>query len=124
MQKKLLGLQRYQIFNQGRFFLFFFFWGGGGGGCKAIWRIVRISEKILATPLNGIHVKLGNNFTCVLSNLYKMRVKLFPNFTRHHLITHTYIGHSWFVAASSVTSRSILCFRFMVHYMFYSFIHE
>ena len=27
-------------------------------------------------------MKLGNNFT---------RVKLFPNFTRHHLITHTYL---------------------------------
>ena len=34
-----------------------------------------------------ILVKLGNNFTCVLS---KTRLKLFPNFTRHHLITHTY----------------------------------
>ena len=27
-----------------------FFWRGGRG-CKAIWRIVRTSEKILATPL-------------------------------------------------------------------------
>ena len=44
-------------------------------------------------------MKLGNNFTCVLSksskgsvnydDLDKTRVKLFPNFTRHHLITHT-----------------------------------
>ena len=30
MQKKRLGLQRNQIFNQGTFFLFFF-WGGGKG---------------------------------------------------------------------------------------------
>ena len=50
MQKKRLGLQRNQIFNQGTFFLFFFFWGGGEGG-KAIWRIVRSPEKILATPM-------------------------------------------------------------------------
>ena len=42
MQKKTLSLQRNQIFNQG------FFSGGGG---EAIWRIVRSSEKILATPL-------------------------------------------------------------------------
>ena len=39
-------------------------------------------------------VKLGNNFTCVkgsgnYKDLDKTRVKLFPNFTRHHLITHT-----------------------------------
>ena len=43
MQKKRLGLQRNQIFNQG------IFWEGGGG--KAIWRIVRTPEKILATPM-------------------------------------------------------------------------
>ena len=48
MQKKRLGLQLNQIFNQGIFF-FFFFWGGGGG--KAIWRIVRSPEKIVATPM-------------------------------------------------------------------------
>ena len=49
MQKKQrLGLQRNQIFNQGIFFLE---GGGGAGECKAIWRIVRTSEKILATPL-------------------------------------------------------------------------
>ena len=30
MQKKRLGLQRNQIFNQGIFFFFFFFGGGGG----------------------------------------------------------------------------------------------
>ena len=46
MQKKLLHLQRYQIFYHGTFFFSFFL-----GGCKAIWRIVRTSEKILATPL-------------------------------------------------------------------------
>ena len=42
-------------------------------------------------------MKLGNNFTCVFSpkgsgnywDLDKTRVKLFPNFIRHHLITHT-----------------------------------
>ena len=51
MQKKQrLGLQRNQIFNLG------IFWGGGVGGgrageSKAIWRIVRSSEKVLATPL-------------------------------------------------------------------------
>ena len=45
-KKKLLGLLRNQIFNQEDFFF-----GGGGRGCKAIWRIVRTSEKILATPL-------------------------------------------------------------------------
>ena len=48
MQKKRLGLQGNQIFNQ-RF-------GGGGwgvrGGVKAFWRIVRTSEKILAMPLS------------------------------------------------------------------------
>ena len=49
-KKKRLGLQRNQIFNQG---IFFFFGGGGGGECKAIWKIVRTSEKILATPLQG-----------------------------------------------------------------------
>ena len=54
LQKKLLGLQRYKIFNQGRFLLL----GGGGGGrgCKAIWRIVRTSEKILSTPLETTSV--------------------------------------------------------------------
>ena len=31
-------------------------------------------------------MKLGNNFTNVL-DLDKMRVKLFPNFSRHYLIT-------------------------------------
>ena len=31
MQKKRLGLQRNQIFNQGTFFLFFFLGGGGRG---------------------------------------------------------------------------------------------
>ena len=46
MQKKQrLGLQRNQIFNQGIFL------GWGGGESKAIWRIVRTSEKVLATPL-------------------------------------------------------------------------
>ena len=29
-----------------------FFQGGRGGGCKAIWRIVHTSEKILVTPLD------------------------------------------------------------------------
>ena len=48
MQKRLLGQQRNQIYNQ----RILFFLGEGGGGVKAIWRIVRISEKILATPLN------------------------------------------------------------------------
>ena len=43
-------------------------------------------------------MKLGINFefTCVLSNsndFDKMRVKLFPNFTRHHLITHILLYH-------------------------------
>ena len=56
--KILLLWQRYETtsplyFNQGRFFLGG--WGGGGqesgGWDKAIWRIVRTSEKILATPL-------------------------------------------------------------------------
>ena len=50
MQKKLLGLQRYQIYSQGSFFCFCGV-EGGGRGCKAIWRIVRTPEKILATPL-------------------------------------------------------------------------
>ena len=35
-------LQRNQIFNQGSL---------GGAGGEAIWRIVRTSEKTLATPL-------------------------------------------------------------------------
>ena len=49
-------------------------------------------------------MKLGNNFTCVLSkspkgsvnyeDLDKTRVKLFPNFTRHHLITHTHYSQT------------------------------
>ena len=49
-------------------------------------------------------MKLGNNFTCVLSksskgsvnyeDLDKTRVKLFPNFTRHHLITHTNLTYN------------------------------
>ena len=43
-QKKFLGLQHYQIFNQGSFF-----WGGGGGAK----RIPRTSEEILATPLKS-----------------------------------------------------------------------
>ena len=34
MQKKRLGLQLNQIFNQGIFFSFFFFGGGGGEGAK------------------------------------------------------------------------------------------
>ena len=51
MQKKILGLQRNHIFNQGSFLE-----GGGGGECKGIWRIVRTSEKILATPLYFICV--------------------------------------------------------------------
>ena len=51
MQKKTLRLttrggggclQRNQIFNQGSL---------GGAGGEAIWRIVRTSEKTLATPL-------------------------------------------------------------------------
>ena len=49
MQKKTLGLERNQILTQGRVL-----WGEGrerGLGCKVIWRIVRTSEKILATPL-------------------------------------------------------------------------
>ena len=49
MQKKTLGLERNQILTQGRVL-----WGEGRGrglGCKVIWRIVRTSEKILATPL-------------------------------------------------------------------------
>ena len=52
MQKKLLGLQRNQIFNQGRFLSGD--WGGGSGAGaegKVIWKIVCTSEKILATPL-------------------------------------------------------------------------
>ena len=57
LQKKLLGLQRYKIFNQGRFLLLGGGGGGGGGrGCKAIWRIVRTSEKILPTPLETTSV--------------------------------------------------------------------
>ena len=38
------SLERNQIFNQGSFL-----WGEGAG--KAIWRVLRTSEKILATPL-------------------------------------------------------------------------
>ena len=34
MQKKRLGLQRNQIFNQGIFFFFFFLGGGGREGAK------------------------------------------------------------------------------------------
>ena len=57
-KKKLLGLKvkRYQIFSQGScFFVFLFFCVSGVGGrlFKAIWRIVRTSEKILATPLES-----------------------------------------------------------------------
>lgn len=48
MQKRLLGQQRNQVCNQ----RILDFLGGEGGGWKAIWRIMRISEKILATPLN------------------------------------------------------------------------
>ena len=48
MQRKRLGLPRTQIFNQR-----IFFGGGVGGVGKAIWRIVRTSEKILATPLSN-----------------------------------------------------------------------
>ena len=44
-RKKLLGLQRNQIFNQGSFFV------EEGWECKVIWRIVRTSEKIPVTPL-------------------------------------------------------------------------
>ena len=58
MQKKQrLGLQRNQIFNQG-----IFCGGGGEGGSKAIWRIVRTSEKILATPL--IESSFALDFGC------------------------------------------------------------
>ena len=54
---------------------------------------------------NGILMKLENNFTCVLSKIQKFPlpkglenylilaktcVELFPNFTRHHLITNNY----------------------------------
>ena len=46
-RKTLLGLQRNHIFNQGSFFV------GEGWGCKVIGRIVRTSEKILATPLTA-----------------------------------------------------------------------
>ena len=48
IQKKRLGLQRNQIFNQGNFL------GGGGGGGKAIWRIVHTSEKISLRPCQGV----------------------------------------------------------------------
>ena len=37
-----------------------------------------VSPMILKSNCNGFLVKLGNNFTCILS-------KLFPYFTRHHL---------------------------------------
>ena len=50
MQKKLLGLQRNQIFNQG-IYLFIYFFERGGGGCKAIWRVVLTSEKTWLRPL-------------------------------------------------------------------------
>ena len=43
-KKKLLGLQRNQIFNQGSFSV------GDGWGCTVIWRNVRTSKKIPATP--------------------------------------------------------------------------
>ena len=46
MQKKRLGLQGNETFNQGIFL-------GGGGEGKAIWRIVRTSEKVLDTPLSN-----------------------------------------------------------------------
>ena len=37
---------------------------GGGGGWKAIWRIVRNSEKILATPLVMGYRKVYPKFCC------------------------------------------------------------
>ena len=46
MQKKLLGQQRNQIFNQG-----IFFWGGGGGGVESDLENCACLWKILATPL-------------------------------------------------------------------------
>ena len=51
MQKKRLGLQLNQIFNQGIFFSFFFLGGGGGGGGKGFWRILGSPGKIVATPM-------------------------------------------------------------------------
>ena len=55
-------------------------------------------------------MKLGNNFTCVLSNsnnFDKTRVKLFPNFTRHRLNTHSYnvMGDYFGVNEISITAK-------------------
>ena len=52
------------------------------------------------SKIQGILVKLGNNFTCA-------RVKLFLNFTRHHLIKHTNTGKCG-MCPGYETSRSIV----------------
>ena len=59
--------------------LFFFLrgeGGGAGGGAKAIWRIARTSEKILATPLHyeplaGTHSHCKFLPTFVLTSRFK-----------------------------------------------------
>ena len=43
------------------------FWREGGGEkCKTIWRIVRTSEKILVTPLQGVSVEGGGELVSTL----------------------------------------------------------
>ena len=39
-------------------------------------------------------ILIGNQGSGNYKDLDKTRVKLFPNFTRHHLITHTNIGRN------------------------------
>ena len=57
-------------------------------------QIKLIEGKLLVCVIKWWRVKLGNNFTPKGSGNYKdldkTQVKLFPNFTAHHLITHTY----------------------------------
>ena len=76
MQKKTLKLATKPLIRS----VFFFGEGEGGGGegdkCKAIWTIVRTSEKILTTPLEIIvntlrTVKLERSIDMYLYSVFK-----------------------------------------------------
>ena len=79
MQKKLLGLQRNQIFNQGIYLFIYFFERGGGGvqsdleSCAYLWENLatpldyRIKLRVLcgARSYLSLAAWLGNESACI-----------------------------------------------------------
>ena len=76
-------------------------------------RSIRDTREITERIISLAFCPNPNNFPRLNSENYKdldkTRVKLFPNFTRHHLITHTYPCCKYSPFVSSMLGLSRLC---------------